>query len=390
MASPRRGTVIGLMSGTSLDGVDAVALEVEDSPVEHCDGAALALPKRVLAHHSLAMPAKLKSKLTELCSPLATGQITTTDQIELLGDARCELTDLYALAVARLPGEITRSALAIGAHGQTIRHRPERAFTLQLIDGARLAEKTALPVITDLRAADVAAGGQGAPLAPVFHQAMLNAHGQWRAVLNLGGIANVTVLTKDRTGIEAGFDTGPANRLLDEWCDLHLGKAFDDDGRWAASGTVIPALLKQFIQHEYFARPAPKSTGREDFSLRWLEQVLKQFEQSHSLPLPADVQATLLELTAQSVAMALAPYGVDQVLVCGGGAANLKLMSRLNDVCGSDCVSTHAIGIDPQHVEGAAFAWLAWQHIKQRPIDPGSGASGPRIAGALYPASKRI
>lgn len=386
MSQPSRGTMIGLMSGTSLDGVDAVALEIEDSKIQNGSTATLALPRRVLAHHSLSMPPELKSRLTQLCSPLPAGESAVIDQIELLGDARRELTDLYALAVSGLPSEITRSALAIGAHGQTIRHRPERSFSLQLIDGARLAEKTSLPVVTDLRAADIAAGGQGAPLAPVFHQAMLNAHDQWRVVLNLGGIANVTVLNKDRTSIEAGFDTGPANRLLDEWCNLHLGEAYDDHGRWAASGTVIMELLNSFIQHEFFTRLAPKSTGREDFSLPWLNQVLTQFGQAHPMPSPVDVQATLLELTVQSVANALVPYGTHQILVCGGGAANVKLMSRLQEVCGSDCTSTHAIGIDPQHVEGAAFAWLAWQHTTNRPINPGSGANGPRIAGALYPA----
>jgi len=378
--------MIGLMSGTSLDGVDAVALEIEDSEIANSDTVRLAQPRQVLAHHSLAMPDELKSRLTRLCSPVSPGEAVDIDQIELLGDARRELTDLYALAVSGLPADITRTALAIGAHGQTIRHRPERSFSLQLIDGARLAERTSLPVVTDLRAADIAAGGQGAPLAPVFHQAMLGTHDQWRVVLNLGGIANVTVLTEDRTNIQAGFDTGPANRLLDEWCNLHLGKAYDDHGHWAASGTVVVELLNKLIQHEFFTRPTPKSTGREDFSLPWLKQTLSQFEKTHPKPSPVDVQATLLELTVQSVANALAPYGAHQMLVCGGGAANTKLLSRLQEVCGSLCASTDTIGIDPQHVEGAAFAWLAWQHLRNRPINPGSGADGPRIAGALYPA----
>lgn len=366
---------IGLMSGTSLDGVDAVILE---------NGPAL----KTRAHHSVPFPAQLKKQLTALCTPLPANTSVTIDLIDLLGDARRELTDLYATACSGLPSKELSKVVAIGAHGQTIRHRPDRAFSLQLIDGARLAEASKLPVVVDFRSADIAAGGQGAPLAPVFHQAMLRLDTPWRAIVNIGGIANVTVVSNNLEEILAGFDTGPGNRLLDDWSQLNLGWAFDEGGQWAASGKVNQKLLATLLDNDFINKPAPKSTGREDFSLRWLQTVLAQDAlQDENLSAP-DIQATLLELTVRSISDALAPYSVGQVLVCGGGAANTHLMSRLNAVHSGGCQSTTALGIDPQQVEAAAFAWLAHRRLANYPAGnpQTTGASGARILGALYPA----
>ena len=379
------GYAIGLMSGTSLDGVDAVAISL--SP-----------PLRAVAHASMAMPAALKQQLLTLSSPHAPDTRPGLDLIDLLGIARRDLTDLYAATVARLPAAIVRESRVIGAHGQTIRHRPEHGFSLQIIDGARLAEASGLPVVTDFRSADLAAGGQGAPLAPIFHQLLPDQNDLCAAVVNIGGIANITVLGPANVNAEAsgtaarailaGFDTGPGNRLLDDWCELHRGEAFDRDGRWAAAGRCNRALLEHLQTDPFFARPAPKSTGREDFSLVWLQKQLEVFEQAQGPLKPADVQATLTELTASTIAAAAAAYEPGRLVVCGGGAANPVLMHRLGALMPHGAVSTAILGIDPQQVEAAAFAWLAQQRLADRALDltGATGARGPRILGAVYPA----
>lgn len=377
--SKRRPCTIGIMSGTSLDAVDVVALDAGS-------------PMKAIAHVECAMPEHLKSRLARLCKPLsqteADAPAEPVDLIELLGDARRDLTDLYAQTVNRLPRELLTAADGIGAHGQTIRHRPERGFSLQLIDGARLAEMTGLAVVTDFRAADLAAGGQGAPLAPLFHQAMLGADDAFRAIVNIGGIANVTILSDQDGSIIAGFDTGPGNRLLDDWCQQHLGEPFDRDGDWAGTGSVDPGLLKTLLDADYLRRPAPKSTGREDFSIEWLKNRLHEYAASNDPVSDADVQATLLEMTVQSICQAVANFDTGPLLVCGGGAFNKRLMNRLSQVHPAGCQPSDAIGIGAQLVEGAAFAWLARQRLANRIVsDPTTtGASGARLLGAVYPA----
>ena len=326
-----------------------------------------------------------------------------TDPIDLLGLARRDLTDLYAEAVAALPAAIRAQASVIGAHGQTIRHRPEQSFSLQILDGARLAEATGLPVVTDFRSADLAAGGQGAPLAPLFHQIMPATASAASAVVNVGGIANVTVLAPADTAggtrrLLAGFDTGPGNRLLDDWCQLHRGQPFDANGQWAASGKADSALLTHLLADPFFGLPAPKSTGREDFSLSWLQDKLRSFAAGQQAPAPADVQATLVELTAASIIAAVADYRPAGLVICGGGAANPVLMQALNAQFNTRlhadrqsaeppaCVSSSSIGIDPQQVEAAAFGWLAQQRLQGLALDLSAttGASAPRILGAMY------
>lgn len=378
MTKPNSCT-IGIMSGTSLDAVDVVAL-----------GAGT--PLAAIAHADCVMPADLKARLSQLSKPLAMTdpghQQDQIDLIELLGDARRDLTDLYARTVNRLPGDVLAAADSIGAHGQTIRHRPERGFSIQILDGARLAELTGLTVVTDFRAADLAAGGQGAPLAPFFHQAMLSARPAFRSIVNIGGIANVTVLSEQNKHIITGFDTGPGNRLLDDWCHQHLGQPFDRDGKWASTGTVNPGLLDALLKTDYLQRPAPKSTGREDFSIEWLQGVLEQHTAGNPPINASDVQATLLELTVLSISRAITPYDTGPLLVCGGGAFNKALMNRLNEVHPGGCQPSNVAGIGPQLVEGAAFAWLARQRLAdQLASDPTTtGARGARCLGAVYPA----
>ncbi len=376
---------IGIMSGTSLDAVDVVALESTQ-------------PLKAVAHVDCAIPVPLRKVLARLTSPLTTtlpaggaGQSADTlpaDPIELLGDARRELTDLYAQTCNRLPASIRQAATVIGAHGQTIRHRPERGFSLQILDGARLAELTGLPVVADFRAADLAAGGQGAPLAPAFHQAMLRNHPAYRSVVNIGGIANVTVLSESDRRIVAGFDTGPGNRLMDDWCERHLGEPFDRDGNWAASGLPDARLLQALCDNDYLKRSPPKSTGREDFSMQWLDSVLARHIRAGESIRAEDVQATLLELTALTITKAIAPLDSGRLLICGGGAFNTRLMARLDELHPGGCEPSDAAGIGPQRVEGAAFAWLADRRLAGITIDLSgtTGASGPRLLGAIYPA----
>jgi anhydro-N-acetylmuramic acid kinase len=283
---------------------------------------------------------------------------------------------------------------AVGSHGQTVRHRPGEfdgtGYTLQLNAPALLAERCGIDVVADFRSRDVAAGGQGAPLVPAFHAAVFGDATQPRAVLNLGGIANLTLLPAathaDPAGLR-GFDCGPANALLDHWCRLHTGQLYDDDGRWAATGRLDPALLAALLADAWFAKPPPKSTGRDLFNAEWLARALGDTTRD-----PADVQATLLELTARAAIDALraeAP-ATRELLVCGGGAFNGALMRRLSALWpGLQVVSTASAGLPPLQVEAAAFAWLARQCCERLPGNhPGvTGASGHRILGAIYPGS---
>jgi len=371
MPSKNAKLYIGLMSGTSVDGVDGVLARLDGGQ-----------PPQVLASASLPMPADLRQELLALNRP---GE----DELARGALAANALARLYAQAVAALlreAGVPVRDVAAIGAHGQTVRHRPDSGYTLQLNAPALLAELAGIDVVADFRSRDVAAGGQGAPLVPPFHAAVFGAP-QGRAVLNLGGIANVTLLEPGQA--PRGFDTGPANVFLDGWCQRHLGTPYDADGRWAATGQVIAPLLEQLIASEpWFALPPPKSTGRDLFNMQWLDSRLAAFDGDP--PAPQDVQATLQRLTARTVANAIdaAAAGTREVFVCGGGARNPGLMRELAYCLQRPVRATDALGVPSQEVEALAFAWLAQAFMERRPagLPAVTGARGPRILGALYPA----
>jgi anhydro-N-acetylmuramic acid kinase len=363
---------IGMMSGTSLDGVDAVMARIDD-------GGAFTTMQAA----SLPFPPALRAELMAL-------QAATANEIEREAIAANGVAELYAACVREL-GADSASVAAIAAHGQTIRHRPELGFTKQTINGARLAELTGIDVVCDFRSRDVAAGGQGAPLVPAYHAAVFGQAGVTRVVVNIGGIGNISVLHAD--GAVTGFDTGPGNVLMDGWIARHQGKEFDLDGAWAASGTVDGNLLASLLQEPYFALPAPKSTGRDLFHMDWLDAVLAR----HPGLAPADVQATLTRLTADSIAAAIAhscTAEVDAVYVCGGGAYNGALMGDLADALQrtlgrpTRVASTQELGVAPNRVEALAFAWLAWRFTNRTSgnLPAVTGASGERILGCLYPA----
>jgi anhydro-N-acetylmuramic acid kinase len=369
-------TFIGLMSGTSVDAVDGVLATFEGDRADS--------PVRTLAFASLPMPAALRRTLLALQQP-------GTDELSRAALASVALTDLYSAVTLRLldsaPG---RRVTALGAHGQTVRHRPELGYTLQLIDGARLAEQTGCTSIVDFRSADVAAGGQGAPLVPAFHALAFASTLHRRAVVNIGGIGNVSLLPIGG-GTVTGFDTGPGNLLMDAWCERHRGASFDENGAWAAGGQVNTPLLKRMTADPYFALPPPKSTGRDLFTPGWIDRMLDA--DAPGLISAQDVQATLAELTAESIALACRHFAAEEVLVCGGGARNTYLMSRLAALLDPAVVcSTAEWGIDPGAVEALAFAWLARERLAGRcgNLPSVTGARGPRVLGAVYsPASQQ-
>lgn len=366
---------IGLMSGTSLDAVDGVLAEFTS-----------AAAPRSLASASVPLGAALRSELLALNSP-------GPDELHRAAMAANALADLYAAVVERLLQAVPQlqrgQVRAIGAHGQTVRHQPQLGYTIQLNAPARLAEATGIPVVADLRSRDVAAGGQGAPLVPAFHQAIFGAE-RSRVILNLGGIANITVLAPGRPAF--GFDTGPANMLLDLWCQRHTGQPYDAGGAYAASGKPDAGLLSHLLESEpWLALPPPKSTGRDLFSAAWLERRLTDYA-ARAYPVAApDVQATLVSFTASTVATAIrrqAP-GAAELYVCGGGAANPELMRALAaDLPGVQVQDTSALGLPPQEVEAMAFAWLAHVHVAGLPgnLPEATGARGLRVLGAWYPA----
>ena len=361
----------GVMSGTSLDGVDAV---VADFAPAHgvC---------RTLGAAHLPMPAPLRETLLGL-------QASGDDELARSARAGVELADLYVEAVdaALRNADVARSAIvAVGVHGQTVRHRPDEGWTIQLNDPARIAERLETTVVADFRRRDIAAGGQGAPLVPAFHYALFARADRARAVLNLGGIANLTLLVPGEP--LRGFDTGPANVLLDLWHARHRGGTHDADGAWAASGREDPALLAQLLREPYFVAPAPKSTGRDLFNAGWLDAQLRRHACSAA---PADVQATLVALTAHTVADALsqAAPAVREVLACGGGARNPVLMARLALALAPVRIApTSDEGVDIEQVEALAFAWLARETLAGRPGNAPAvtGARGVRVLGGIYP-----
>ncbi len=357
------------MSGTSLDGVDAVLVEFHDS-----------LPPRLVGSHYRPYSDALRAQLLALHTP-------QPDEIHLAACTANELARLYASAVETLTAGHARDRIrAIGCHGQTLRHRPDCGYTLQIGNAALLAELTGMSVVADFRSRDIAAGGQGAPLVPAFHAHVLRHPTQHRVIANIGGIANITDLPMNAP--VRGWDTGPGNMLMDGWIYRHRQAHYDCAGAWAASGTVQPGLLKALLDHPYLALPPPKSAGREQFNLPWLDALLRQLPTSHS---PADVQATLLEFTARSLAEAIRDECAEArgLYVCGGGAHNLALMARLQTLMPDMRVdTTHALGVDPDWVEAMAFAWLARQTLHAQPgnLPTVTGACGERILGAVYPA----
>lgn len=358
---------IGLMSGTSLDGVDAALVRF---PRQGAPG--------LIGTHYLPYAEELRQRLLALHAPQA-------DELHLASATAQELAVLYARAVQALmetSGTSPARVAAIGCHGQTVRHRPEAGYTVQLVNGARLAELTGITSIVDFRSRDIAAGGQGAPLVPAFHAATLASPLEHRIIVNIGGIANLTDLPSN--GKVIGFDCGPGNLLMDAWAAKHLGKPMDENGAWASSGKPLPELLQAMLAHGFFRAPPPKSAGREQFNLDWLHDMLGGNEA------PQDVQATLLDLTAHGIVDAANKYcnGFDALYICGGGAHNSALMRRLAELARKPAHSTAVLGIDPDWMEALAFAWLARQCLKGKPgnLPAVTGARGPRILGAIYPA----
>lgn len=362
------------MSGTSLDGIDAGLVDFSDGKIQ------------LVAFHYQPFSAELRQQIHKLNQP---------DRAVLLkdyGSVDALLGDLFAEAAQSLldKTQIQASQItAIGSHGQTVYHAPEPpfGFSLQIGDPNRIAEITGITTVADFRRRDIAVGGQGAPLVPAFHQAVFANDNQARTVLNIGGIANITILNKD---LVLGFDTGPGNTLMDLWCEQHLNQPYDRDGEWAASGQLESDLLAALKNDDYFRIPPPKSTGKEYFSPAWLRQKLKPFAKFK----PQDVQATLCQFTADSIADAIHQYAAEtqQTLICGGGSHNSQLLKLLKENLEMPLISTADLGLDPDHVEAIAFAWLARQTINRLPgnLCSVTGAKTPVILGGIYPGKTDV
>jgi anhydro-N-acetylmuramic acid kinase len=365
------GLYLGLISGTSADGIDVAAVELLDGDV------------RLRAGRTYGWPAELRAQI------LRVSQHQPQLSLDEFGELETAVADAFAGAALQLLSDfdIARSDVrAVGSHGQTLRHRPHgpRPFTLQIGDPSRIAERTGCTVVADFRRRDVAAGGQGAPLVPAFHQAVFSHPEEARAVLNIGGIANLSLLG---SGPVLGFDCGPGNGLMDAWCLRHRGLEFDAGGAFAAQGRVDPTLLARLLEDDYLQQPPPKSSGRDRYHLEWLAPMLNGPAIS-----AADVQATLLEFTATSIADAVRRWqpACRRLLVCGGGVHNGVLMGQLGARLPEIAVeSTAAHGVDPDFVEAMTFAWLARETLAGRPgnLHQATGAAGPRVLGGIYPAA---
>lgn len=363
---------IGLMSGTSLDAIDASIVDI----TEH----------QVSIKHSIdyPIPRELKQQLLTLIDNKG------GDNIELLGEVDAKMGELFAQAVNQLITESAYSAddiSAIGSHGQTIRHRPDSKtpFTLQIGDASRISELTGITTITDFRRRDIAAGGQGAPLVPAFHRAVFASNNENRCIVNIGGMANISYLPKDPQEQTAGFDTGPGNVLLDSWCYTHTNENYDKSGKWAKSGSLSKALFSEMLSDSYFSQAIPKSTGREYFNLDWIHRYLNNRSINTE-----DVQHTLTELTAKTIIDAIDLYFPDtqQIIICGGGAYNDYLNERLTELSGNRVIqNTSEYGIEPNWVEAAAFAWLAHCCVNKIPANEPlvTGAHSRVVLGAIYP-----
>ena len=364
---PNTELYIGIMSGTSLDGIDAVLADL-----------AHPVPKQLAEAH-LSFEPSLRADLATLCDGLA------DHELERAMECGLRLARCYADAVHQTlqsAGIDAAQIRAIGCHGQTIRHRPEKGFTVQINNPALLAELTGSTVVADFRSRDIAAGGQGAPLVPAFHRAAFQSANADRVIANIGGIANLTCLPC--AGETTGFDCGPGNGLMDAWVHRHLGEPYDREGAWAMGGKLVPALLDQFWRTSYFHLAPPKSTGRELFNLAWLEA-----HDVNAYPLQ-DIQRTLLELTAQGISHHVEAYcgGTTEVFVCGGGARNSALMRALQiRLPQTRVTTTDQLGVPVMNVEALAFAWLAKQTMEGRPgnLPAVTGARHPAVLGAIYP-----
>ena len=362
----------GVMSGTSLDGVDAVIADFSPSGDKPCN----TLGASHVGFHSM-----LRDELLALQQP-------GNNELARAASAANMLAELYAAAIASAleAAKLTAADItAAGVHGQTLRHRPDLGITVQLNNAARVAEKAGMVVVSDFRSRDVAAGGQGAPLVPAFHAALFARPDRHRVIVNVGGIANMTDLPED--GQVRGFDTGPGNVLSDLWCARNRGAPFDAQGAWASTGHVIPALLEVLLADPFFSASPPKSTHRDKFNLQWLEGRLRE---SGSKAEAEDVQATLVALTARTIADAIRGYAPDaqEVLVCGGGARNATLLQRLaQELTPRKVGTTGDAGVAVEQVEALAFAWLAREALAGRPgnLPAVTGAKGPRVLGAIYP-----
>ncbi len=361
---------IGLMSGTSIDGIDAIAASFEQSQF------------KLIGTLSYDIPDHLKQSIQNLCQP-------GLDSVQLYAETDQQLGELFAEASLALMDKLGIDAdqvLAIGSHGQTVRHAAPGegriAFSQQIGDPNIIAARTSCPVVADFRRKDMALGGHGAPLVPAFHRELFSDTTKNRVIVNIGGIANITVLPA--TGPCIGFDTGPGNLLLDSWCKKHQGKEYDNNGQWAAGGTCDKSLLEQLKSHSFFALAAPKSTGREAFHQQWLEEQLSLLNAIE----PQDVQATLIQLTAETIADEINNLDtkIDEVFVCGGGAFNGALIGKLHGVLDASVDSTATLGLDPNWVEACAFAWLAKQRIEGSAgnIAGVTGAERETVLGGLY------
>jgi anhydro-N-acetylmuramic acid kinase len=362
---------IGLMSGTSVDGIDTALVDFSGN-----------LPRLVATHYT-AYTAPVRDLILGLCQ-------SGDNEIERLGELDVMLGKLFAVAANAL---LEKEALspnaikAIGSHGQTVRHQPHNThgFTLQIGDPNIIANDTGITTVADFRRKDLACGGQGAPLVPAFHQQMFSSPEVDRAIVNIGGIANVTLLPKNKSNAIIGFDTGPGNTLIDAWVQRHQHTNHDENGQWARAGTVNKPLLDHLLADPYFILSAPKSTGREYFNLVWLEKKLSTFKNISAI----DVQTTLVELTARTILMSIQTHQANsELLICGGGVHNTFLMKRIKELAGNTYTinTTSHHGIDPDWVEAAAFAWLARQTMNQLPgnLPSVTGASKTAILGGIY------
>jgi anhydro-N-acetylmuramic acid kinase len=362
---------IGLMSGTSCDGIDAALVDLSNiKPV-------------IIATHYTSYPQALRKQILDLCEP-------GDNEIKRLGELDVLLGKEFAHAANCLLQDQALSPTAIkaiGSHGQTIRHQPHQPtrFTLQIGDPNTIAALTGITTVADFRRKDIAFGGQGAPLVAAFHQYALASNQINRAIVNIGGIANITLLSKNMATI-IGFDTGPGNVLLDAWIHTHYQKTYDANGAWGASGRIHPPLLERLMADPYFHLSAPKSTGREYFNFPWLQNHLHALDATVA---PVDVQATLVELTAQSILNSISHYfTTGEILICGGGVRNTFLIKRLKEIAGPSLMvaSTNRFGIDPDWMEAVAFAWLACQTLKRQPgnVPSVTGAKQAVILGGIY------
>ena len=370
----KSGRFIGVMSGTSLDGVDVVLATIDEHRVAQ------------LASLSWPIPVSLKQAVLDICQ----GQQLTLSQF---GQLDTQLGRLFADAVNALLKEQNlqaRDIVAIGCHGQTVWHEPTGVapHTLQIGDNNQIVARTGITVVGDFRRRDIALGGQGAPLVPAFHHALLAHPTERRMVLNIGGIANLSLLIPGQP--VGGYDTGPGNMLMDAWIWRQAGKPYDKDAEWARAGKVILPLLQNMLSDPYFSQPAPKSTGREYFNYGWLERHLRHFPGVD----PRDVQATLAELTAVTISeQVLLSGGCERLMVCGGGSRNPLLMARLAALLpGTEVTTTDAVGISGDDMEALAFAWLAWRTLAGLPgnLPSVTGASQETVLGAIFPANQRF